>query len=72
MDNKIPEVEKFISQAAHEIKGPLTTIHLYAEALLTGNVGKLTREQKEYVEEIHTASKKMVATINRLRGKEEQ
>ncbi|MFA6097990.1 MAG: histidine kinase dimerization/phospho-acceptor domain-containing protein [Patescibacteria group bacterium] len=65
----MPEEQKeFISQVSHSLKGPLTTMHLYSEALLSGSVGKLTDEQKEYVNEIHQASQKMVKMVNDLAG----
>ncbi len=60
---------KFISEAAHKLKGPLTTINLYTEALLSGSVGELNQEQKEYIQEVHDASRKMVVHIKTLRKK---
>lgn len=60
---------KFVSEAAHKLKGPLTTINLYTEALLSGSVGELNAEQKEYIQEVHDASKKMVMHLKVLRKK---
>ncbi|MFA5052361.1 MAG: histidine kinase dimerization/phospho-acceptor domain-containing protein [Patescibacteria group bacterium] len=57
---------QFIGEAAHKIKGPLTTIQLYTEALSTGTVGALTPEQKDYVNEIHNASTRLIATLKEL------
>ncbi len=48
----------------HTLKGPLTRIHLYAEGLLSGMAGKVTKEQREYLEEIHRSAKMMVEVIN--------
>ena len=60
---------KFVSEAAHKLKGPLTTINLYTEALLSGSVGQLSAEQKEYIQEVHDASRKMVTHLKTLRKK---
>lgn len=60
---------KFVSEAAHKLKGPMTTINLYTEALLSGSVGELSTEQKEYIQEVHDASRKMVTQLKALRKK---
>ncbi|MFA6553403.1 MAG: histidine kinase dimerization/phospho-acceptor domain-containing protein [Patescibacteria group bacterium] len=57
---------RFISEAAHKIKGPLTSIQLYSESLLDGNVGALTSEQAEYVKEINDASHRLVTMLKDL------
>lgn len=49
----------------HELKAPLTRIHLYAEGLLSGMAGKVSQEQKEYLEEIHRSAKMMIDMINK-------
>jgi len=51
----------------HKLKGPATTIHLYAEALLAGQAGRISKAQKDYLQEIHKASKKMIAFINKIK-----
>jgi len=60
------KAELFLSKARHKIKGPLTTIHLYTEALLSGSVGKISKEQKDYLDEIYKATKKIINDINDL------
>ena len=64
--------KKLISEISHEVKGPLTTINLYSEALISGSVGPLTDEQKDYLNEIHTASKKLITRVNALADKAKQ
>jgi signal transduction histidine kinase len=65
---KTPDQAKsYISNVTHQLKAPLTTIHLYAEALLSGSVGSLSANQKDYVQEMYSAAKKMIVTINELR-----
>jgi len=67
MDYKEIKTEKeLLSTISHKLKSPLTTINLYSEAMLTGSVGKVSDEQREYLEEIHQASKKMVQNVNDL------
>ncbi|MBU0597453.1 hypothetical protein KKF61_00475 [Patescibacteria group bacterium] len=56
--------EDMLGLVSHKFKGPLTTINLYSEAMLIGQVGKISKEQKEYLDEIHKASKKMTKFIN--------
>ncbi len=55
--NNLPEVR-------HSLKGSLTKINLYSEALLAGSVGKLSAVQQDYVKEISQASQEMAKTIN--------
>lgn len=66
------QARSYISLVTHQLKAPLTTIHLYSEALQTGSLGALNKEQKEYVQEIYQASEKMIALINTLRQQSEQ
>lgn len=58
--------EKLISMVSHKLKSPLATINLYSEALLSENVGKINNQQREYLEEIHQASAKMVTSVKEL------
>ena len=54
------------SSVKHQLKSPLTRINLYSESLLSGSQGKLTAEQKDYLNEIHQASQDMVKIINQV------
>lgn len=51
----------------HELKTPLTTVSLYSEALLNGQVGNLTEEQEDYIQEIQKAATVMKETVETLR-----
>lgn len=50
----------------HELRGPLTTMRLNTEVLLSGRLGKLTQEQEEYLKEVYSASEKQVEILNRI------
>lgn len=58
--------QQFISEAAHKIKGPLTTVQLYSEALTSGSMGALTPEQADYIKEIHQAGERLVEMLKEL------
>ena len=48
----------------HLLKGSVTKINLYCEALLSGSQGKLNEKQVEYLQEVVTASQEMAENIN--------
>ena len=66
----IKEVDRlkteFVSVASHQLRTPLTAINWYLEILLSGDAGKLSKEQQEYMDEVYEASKRMVRLINDL------
>ncbi len=56
---------ELISLASHQLRTPLTIISWYAEELVTGtSFERLTPEQREYVQEIYTGNKRMIALLN--------
>ncbi len=57
---------EFVSLASHQLRTPLSTINWYTEMLLAEDVGKITREQKKYLEEIYHGSQRMVDLVNAL------
>lgn len=65
--NKMEKInQEQINLLNHKLKGPLTTLNLYTEALLTSNSENLSEQQKDYINEISKASKKMINNINEL------
>lgn len=56
----------FVSLASHQLRTPLATVNWYAEMLLAGDAGKVTAEQKKYLEEIYQGNQRMVELVNAL------
>ncbi len=58
----------FISIASHQLRTPLTTIRWYSEMLLDEDVGTLSKEQKDFLNEIHGGAERLYQTIDLLLG----
>ncbi len=57
---------EFVSVASHQLRTPLTAIKLFTEMLVNEQVGKLKKEQKEYLENIYESTERMVRLVNDL------
>jgi PAS domain S-box-containing protein len=57
---------EFVSLASHQLRTPLTSINWYAEMLLSGDAGKLNKEQEDFLNEIYTGNQRMVELVNAL------
>jgi PAS domain S-box-containing protein len=57
---------EFVSLASHQLRTPLSTISWYAEMLLAGDAGKLSKEQEDYMKEIYNGNRRMVELVNAL------
>lgn len=57
---------EFVSLASHQLRTPLSTISWYAEMLLAGDAGKLSREQARYVDEIYQSNRRMTDLVGSL------
>ncbi len=58
--------DEFISMASHQLRTPLTTIKGYLSMMLEGDAGKLTKDQKQFVDYAFGASERMVNLISDL------
>ena len=57
---------EFVSIASHQLRTPLTIINWYVEMLTTPGEETLTEKQKQYMDEITRASKRMIDLVNSL------
>jgi len=57
---------EFVSLASHQLRTPLSIISLYGELVLSGADGALNRKQKQYLQEIQIANKRMSDLITAL------
>ncbi|HBT74979.1 TPA: hypothetical protein DEB29_03200 [Candidatus Wolfebacteria bacterium] len=56
---------EFVSIASHQLRTPLTIINWYVEMLTTSNT-ELSEKQRQYLDEIMRASKRMIDLVNAL------
>ena len=57
---------EFVSLASHQLRTPLSTIRWYLELLLTGEAGKLTPDQRQYLQEAFDSNKRLIDLVNGL------
>jgi PAS domain S-box-containing protein len=57
---------EFVSLASHQLRTPLSTVSWYTEMLLSGDVGKLSKEQNKYLNEVYKGNQRMVSLVNAL------
>ncbi|UTX51524.1 GAF domain-containing protein [Candidatus Saccharibacteria bacterium TM7i] len=55
--------DEFISMASHQLRTPLTSIKGYISMLIDGDLGKVTTQQREVLEEAFSSSERMVHLI---------
>ncbi len=56
--------DEFLSFASHQLRTPLTTMNWRLEMLLSGDAGKLTKNQAQYVFEIEDETRRMTELVN--------
>ena len=57
---------EFVALSAHQLRMPLSAIKWSAKMLFDEEVGKLTKEQKEYLDKIYQSNERMIVLINSL------
>ncbi len=55
--------DEFISMASHQLRTPLTAVKGYLSMVLEGDVGKVTKAEKEYIKRAFDGANKMVYLI---------
>lgn len=55
--------DEFISMASHQLRTPLTSIKGYLSMLIEGDLGKVSKEQKQVLNEAFVSSERMVRLI---------
>lgn len=57
---------EFVSLASHQLRTPLSAIRWYLEDLGSQEIGKLNKQQKDYVESGIASTKRLIAIVNGL------
>lgn len=57
---------EFVSLASHQLRTPPTIVSYYAEMLLAGDAGKISKKQLDFINEIYGASKRMIELVHGL------
>ena len=56
--------DEFVGMASHQLRTPLTSVKGYISMVLDGDAGKITADQRKFLNEAYVSSEHMVALIN--------
>ena len=57
------ELAEVVSVVSHQLKSPLSVIKGYLEVLLSEDLGKVNKEQKEYLEDVLENTSQMIELV---------
>lgn len=57
---------EFVSVASHQLRTPLTSIKWFLEMMLDGDVGKVSKEQAELLNQVSQSTERMIDLVNKL------
>jgi len=57
---------EFIATATHQLKAPLSGTRWIIEAILEGDLGRITEKQKEYFKELYKSNERLIKFVNEL------
>jgi signal transduction histidine kinase len=59
-------MNEFLALASHQLRTPISAISWFSEMLLHGDVGKLSDEQREHIEQIDESNKRSAAIVDAI------